>query len=179
MLSRAIALIVGLILFSTPQPAAAEDQPDPEGPRVRVTSPVAPSGRIEGTLVGLDEEALTVRESKESSDVRLRRESITGVEISRRRSNRGKAVAIGALVGGGVALGIGLATGKDCQPGDFLCFDKGATSVLSGLLTVPAGALLGLAFSHGEKWETTTVDRLSVAIGPVRGGAAISLSFRF
>ncbi len=40
-------------------------------------------------------------------------------------------------------------------------------------------SLVGLAVSHGEKWETTSPDRRLLAITPTRGGAAFRLSFAF
>ena len=173
-----LASLVGLLLLPSVL-AGAEDSARPQEPRVRVTSPAAPSGLIVGTLVGLDEETLTVRASKQTNDVPLKREAVTKLEVSRRRGNRGKAVAVGALVGAAVGVTLGLATGSNCQPSSFVCFDKGEKSVIFGLLTVPAGALLGLAVSHGEKWETTTPDRLRVAITPKRGGVGLTVSFGF
>jgi hypothetical protein len=61
-----------------------------------------------------------------------------------------------------------------------LCLGKGETALLTGILTVPAGALLGWASAPGEKWEVSTPDRLRVAVAPTRGGgvrAALSIAF--
>jgi hypothetical protein len=73
---------------------------------------------------------------------------------------------------------LGLVTGANCGQDAFLC-DQTINSVAYGVLTVPAGALVGLAFSYTGKWETTSPDRLRVAIMPTRGGAAVRVSFGF
>jgi hypothetical protein len=104
--------------------------------------------------------------------------AITQLEVSRRRSNRGKVIGLGALAGAVVGGAIGLADEPDCRSGDFLCM-KGASTAAGVIIGAPVGALIGLAFSHGERWESTSSDGLRVAIAPMKGGGAVRLSFRF
>ncbi len=170
---RCLTLVVACAVVSATE-ATAEEASRTQGPRVRVTSAAAPSGRLVGTLVGLDDDALTVRPSKESGDVRLKRDSIAGLEVSRRRGNRGKAIGLGILAGAALGAAVGAATTPDDS-----WFTKGEGAGAVAILGAPLGALLGLGFSHGEKWETTTPDRLRVAILPVQGGAGVSLAFGF
>jgi hypothetical protein len=179
MRSSLVAVVVGLAIVSGGARGSADEGSRREGPRVRVTSTAVPSGRLVGTLVGLDGEALTVKPSKEGAEVRLKQAAIDRLEVSRRRGNRGKAVGLGVLVGAAAAGVLGLATGDDCRQGSFVCFDRGTTSAMYGVVAVPAGALIGLAFSHGEKWEITSPDRLRVVIAPTRAGAAFRVSFEF
>jgi hypothetical protein len=109
-------------------------------------------------------------------------------------ARRRKGAAIGALVGLGAAVAVGLAIGEDCSAfqevdhplGDLvarlgrnLCYSKGETAGVLAILTVPAGALLGLAVAPGEKWHPSSPDRLRVGITPVRGGAGLTVSLRF
>jgi hypothetical protein len=51
-----------------------------------------------------------------------------------------------------------------------LCFSRTETGFLSGVLTVPAGALLGALIAPGEKWRPAGVAELSVQAGASRGG---------
>jgi hypothetical protein len=61
-----------------------------------------------------------------------------------------------------------------------LCIDKTPMALFSSLLTVPAGALIGLGVAPGERWVRTTPDRVRLTVTPVRGtgiGAALSVRF--
>jgi hypothetical protein len=175
------ALATAFVLVSAS--AMPGEPPVPEPPRVRVTSP---SGRIVGTLVDIDDAALTIHPAGKSQVVRLRKESIIQFEVSRRRSSRAKGIVIG-LVGGAVVGGIlGALSEEDCDTpqgdvfSDGLCKGLHGTATGAGiLLGAPLGAALGFALSHGERWESTTPDRLRVVIAPTKGGGAIRVSFRF
>jgi hypothetical protein len=126
--------------------------------------------------VGLDAETLTLRASGQPNDLRLKREPVTRVEISRRRGNRGKAIGIGFLTGAvaGVLLGATTASNDD------FIVSPGVVATGAGVVLGAAGALIGLACSHGEKWETTSLDGLHVALAPPRGGgAALRVTLRF
>lgn len=165
-----------LIVVSIAAPALAAEGAGPaSGPRLRVTSPTAPSGHVVGTLVGIDDDALTLRASGQTGDVRLKRESIAKLEVSRKRGNRGKAMIVGFLVGAAAGAVLGAST---ISNNDAFITPEEAAAILA-ILGAPTGALLGLACSHGEKWETTTPDRLHVAITPTRGGLAVGVSFAF
>jgi len=170
---------------------AQADEPGPVAPglRVRLTAPSVSGKRLIGTVVGLDEATLTLQRQGGKETLQLPRGAITTVETSWHRSRKGKGALIGALVGLGTAVALGFAIGDDCGPiqgdelfarlVDNLCVGKGEAAAVVGILTVPAGALLGLAVAPGEKWHPSSLDRLSVRITPARGGAGLTVSLRF
>lgn len=191
--SLVVGLIVGLIGVG---PVSGGEASLPVlGPRVRVTAPGVSGKRLVGTLLAMDDTTLTLQPQKGTDVLEVPRSAINRIELSRRPSRRGKGAGIGALVGLGAAVIIGLAAGDDCgslpepAPGwagftdalnRNLCMGKGETAVMSAILTIPTGALLGMAAAGGEKWARTTPDRLSVAVKPVRtGGIGATVSFRF
>jgi hypothetical protein len=191
MTRRALHLVLTL---AVPTGVFAEERvagASPEGPRVRLAVPSVSGERLIGTVVSLDEATLTLQRQGAEGTLLVPLHAITTLEVSRHRSRKGKGAAIGALVGLGSAVAIGLAAGDDCTGsahGDdllsrldrSLCFGVAETTLLSAILTVPAGALLGLVTAPGEKWEASIPDRLRIAVAPVRGGgvrAAVSVRF--
>jgi hypothetical protein len=186
------SLVVGLITGMIGAAAASAGEPSPAvaGPRVRVTAPTVSGKRLVGTLLAMDETTLTLRPQKGKDILEVPRTAITRIELSRRPSRRGKGAGIGALVGLGAAVAIGLAAGDDCDApatgGGLagalarICYGRAETAVAAAILTIPAGALIGLGVAPGESWVRTTPDRFSVAVKPVRtGGVAAALSIRF
>jgi hypothetical protein len=180
---HALALAVAMSLVLSARRAAAEEGSVAAGPRVRVVSSEAPDLRVVGTLVGQDGERLSILpDAKEKEVVRVRRSSITALEASTRKSNRGRRIGIRALAGVALGAAIGIAGGDECSgpSSDYIvCLSKGDMGVLGAFAGLSVGVLAGLALSRGETWERTTPDRLTVAIGPVRRGAAVRLSFAF
>ena len=191
------SLVVGLIASTVfAGTVCADDQP-PVGiaPRVRVTAPTVSGKRLVGTLLAMDETTLTIGSQKGKGVVEVPRSAVTRIELSRRPSRKGKGAKIGALVGLGAAVAVGLAAGDDCgslpEPapgwGGFedrlrrnLCYDKSVTAVMASILTVPAGVLLGVLTAGGERWVRTEPDRLRVAVTPLRtGGVGAAVSVRF
>ena len=83
---------------------------------------------------------------------------------------------IGAAAGLAAGVSIGLASGSgNCF---FLCFTAGQKAAIYSILTVPAGALLGLAIGHGSQWKKDVpVDHLRLSVGPAPGrGIAIAVT---
>jgi len=176
-----IAVVVGVGVAQADEPA-----PVAPGLRVRLTAPSVSGKRLVGTVVGLDDATLTLQREGGKETLQVPRGAITTTEVSWRRSRKGKGAAIGALVGLGAAVVVGLAIGQDCETVppfeplfDLLCLSNGESVGVLAILTVPAGALLGLAVAPGEKWHPSSPDRLSVRITPARGGARVSVSLRF
>ena len=182
-------LVGGLIAVVVGVSVAQADVPGPVAPgsRVRLTAPSVSVERLVGTVVGLDEATLTLQRQGAEDTLQVPRGAITTFETSEHRSRKGKGAAIGALVGLGAAVALGLAVGENC--GDpipeleplfsFVCLSKGEAAGVYAILTVPAGALLGLAVAPGEKWHPSALDRLRVRITPARGGASLTVSLRF
>jgi hypothetical protein len=177
----------GLIAMVVGVGVAQADEPVPVAPglRVRLTAPSVSGKRLVGTVVALDDATLTLQRQGGQETLQVPRGAMTTTEVSWRRSRKGKGAAIGGLVGLGAAVAIGLAAGEDCSPfqdvGDPLgdavahflrsfCYSKGEMAAVAAILTLPAGALLGLAVAPGEKWQPSSLDRLSVRITPARGG---------
>jgi hypothetical protein len=183
-------LVVGLIAVVVGVRGAQADELGPVAPgsRVRLTAPSVSGKRLVGTVLGLDDATLTLQRQGGKETLQVPRGAITTIEVSRHRSWKGKGAGIGALVGLGAAVAVGLGAGRDdCIQGDdlfarlarSLCHGKGEMAAVFGILTVPAGALLGLAVAPGEKWHPSSLDRLSVSITPTRGGAGLTVSLRF
>lgn len=172
-------LVVGLIAVVVAMRVAQADEPGPVAPgsRVRLTAQSVSGKRLVGTVVGLDEATLTLQRQGAKETLQVPRGAITTLEVSRHRSRKGKGAGIGALVGLGAAVAIGLGAGDDDDC--VFCYSKGETAAIFGILTVPAGALLGLAVAPGEKWVASSPDRLRVSVVPVRGGAGLTVSLRF
>jgi hypothetical protein len=174
-------VVVGLIIsVASGTGASADELSAPSvSPRVRITAPTVSGKRLVGTLLSMDEEILTLGDQKGKGVIEVPRSAITRMEVSRRASRRGKGAGIGALVGLGAAVAIGVAAGEDCSRNEWLCFDRPSMVLMSSILTIPAGILIGLTAAPGEKWAATTPDRLSVGVRPVRGGMGAALSLRF
>ncbi len=180
--TRLLAVILGLAtLAAGPSASAEETTASAVGPRVRVTTA---KGRLVGHVVTVRGETLVFERAGRADTLEIRRPEILALEVSERPSRRGRGAAIGALVGIGAAVAIGVAGGDTCTgspgPADWgnfteklnsnLCFSHTETAALSGILTIPLGALLGLAIAPGEKWRPAGVGELSVHAGPSPGG---------
>jgi hypothetical protein len=190
-------LAVALIALGVAVSGARADEPAPPAPgtRVRLTAPSVAGKRLVGNVVGLDDATLTLRRDGAVDTMLVPRSAITRVEVSRHRSRKGKAAAIGMLVGLGAAVAVGLAVGDNCaslrtpEPGIIgfsdrlarsLCHGKGETAALSAILTVPLGMLFGAVAAPGEKWEASSMSRLQMAIAPARdGGLRAAITVRF
>jgi hypothetical protein len=176
-----MALVLGLATLAAGRPATAEEaKAVVPGSRVRVTTS---EHRFVGRLVGLQGETIVLERAK-GETLDIRRADVLGLEVSQRPGRRLRGGVIGALVGLGAAAVIGVAGGDNCSsapstnpglPGlsatfDSICFGHGETAAISGILAVPAGALLGALIAPGEKWRPAGAADLSVQAGPSRGG---------
>lgn len=188
-------LAVALIALAVDVSGAQPDEPAPPllGTRVRLTAPSIAGKRLVGVVREVDDTTLTLKRDGDKGTLQVPRSAITMVEVSRRRSRKGKGAAIGMLVGLGAAVAVGLAEGQDCRsvpesedPFGYsflfrdLCFSKAETALITGILTVPVGTLLGVVAAPREKWEVSAATRLHVAVAPARGGgvrAAITVRF--
>jgi hypothetical protein len=164
----------------------------PAGSRVRVTTA---GERVVGRLAEVRDETVVVERARHDhiEAVEIRKRDIQGLELSVRKSRKGRGAQIGALVGVGAAVAIGLAAGEDCESvpgpatwGNFtakldsnLCMGRGTTGALSAVLTVPLGALLGLAVAPGEKWRSAGLPDLAVRPTLSRSGAGVQVVLRF
>jgi hypothetical protein len=147
------------------------------GTRVRLT-PTTGAARVTGFVLAEDETSLTLDVGNHARS--FARAGIGELELSRRPSRRGRGAAIGALAGAAIG-GIGVWAANRCgsEP-EFLCDDGPSWGLAGALVFAPVGALVGLAVSPGEEWQSVEEKRLRVSVGPVRGrGIAASLRFSF
>jgi hypothetical protein len=178
------SLIGGGLVLSLASPLSAEEPAPLEGPRVRVVAPSVAKHDIIGQLVGQDDESFTIArangEGAATKTLVVPRAAVTGVEVSRARSKKGKGALIGAAAGLAVGVALGFATGDSHCSGDSICVNQAGAALLSSILTVPLGILVGASVAHGEKWEPVDPRQLHVVVGPARGrGAQIRFALSF
>ncbi|HEX7336815.1 MAG TPA: hypothetical protein VF252_06360 [Gemmatimonadales bacterium] len=157
MARRRRAMVAATIQLLTATPLAAFQAQLNPGARIRVTSDSgSPRARI-GTLVSMDSNALHFRSAKDSSLISVPTGSLVRLEQSMgRKSNAGRGAFIGALVGAGTGLLLGLLASAAEDDRDSF-YDVGpedvfaATAVL-GAAGAGVGALIG-AMSHRDRWE--------------------------
>jgi hypothetical protein len=156
--------------------AALRIQP---GARVRVYETSAAA--VEGTASGFDNGRLILDVGSEKQPVEIDLTRTSRVEIRTRKSSRGKGAAIGAAVGGLGLVAIAAAAGCSGDEKDLVYFSDTACYGGTFLLGGAAGALIGLAVSHGERWETLPADQLGrswrVTVRPRTLGVSLSLGF--
>jgi hypothetical protein len=166
-----VLMLAGNILADEPAPLAL-------GTRLRVTADQILVGR----LVAQDEKSLTLMINHGKDRAVVPRERITTLERSLSPSRKGTGAATGALVGALLSGFFALAAGGDCSHGlDIICIPPYGVALLSSIVLVPLGTLVGVVAAHGERWEVVSGHhRLAVRVAPTRAGgmkAAVSLRF--
>jgi len=182
-------LLGGVVLLAAAGAQAEESAGLREGARVRasikkVSQPAGASNlrRLTGALVGIDDSTLRLETSRDEPPVVVARQDVAKVEVSVRRSRRGKGALIGLGVGavaGLVLMAAGNSGGCSREP-CIVDFSGPEYYAGSALLLGAVGAGIGALVAPGEKWETVPNDRLRVAVGPTRGGGVrfgVSLGF--
>jgi hypothetical protein len=175
--------LLACLSLGVARPAAADEVNPAPGTRVRVTTA---RKRVVGRVLAVRDDLLLLERDGKRDPLKIRRPDVLRVEVSERRSARGRGASIGFLVGLGGAIALGVLAGESCPaPPDHngwdtfaetlnsnLCFGRAETALLAGIVTVPLGTLLGAAVAHGERWRPLNASRVSFAVGPVRGGGA-------
>jgi hypothetical protein len=166
-----VSLLSGNVLADEPAPLAL-------GTRLRETADQIVVGR----LVAQDDKSLTLIINNGRDRAVVPRARITTLERSLRPSKKGTGAATGAVVGALFSGFVGLAAGGDCSGGMvIICFPPYAAALVSSLVLVPLGALIGTVAAHGERWEVISGhQRLALRVAPTRSGgmtAAVSLRF--
>jgi hypothetical protein len=180
--------IAGTFLFTvgllSPLPdGLAEDNASVRpGSRVRITTSAGGSKRLIGTIVAEDEASLTLETAGHRETMTVPRTALMTVEVSRRRSQRGRGAGRGALAGGFIGAILGYASGDDCSQGQWLCFSHETMATAGIIVFAPIGALIGAIASPGEHWELAPNRglRISARPYPVRGrGVGLSVALAF
>lgn len=145
--------------------------------RVRLT-PAAGAKPVTGFVLAENETTMTLDVGDHARA--FARSEIASLELSRQPSRRGRGAAIGALAGGAIGGLVVWAANRCGSDSDFLCDDGPAYGLAGALVFAPIGALVGLAVSPGERWESVDEKRFRVSVGPARGrGVAAALRFSF
>ena len=145
----------------------------------------APNSQVEGDLVAADADILKVRLRGGSRIVTIPRPAITSLQVWQRHSQANK----GALVGGGIGLGLGIicaVLGESSYNASESEGSRGMTNALAAASVVVLGTggfLLGTiagATTHTERWERIEPQRLNFAVIPdPHGGIRGRLAVRF
>jgi len=140
-------MVLAMVLLGGAASAQAQRAPE----RVRVLAPSFVDSAFVATLTGRDAQEIVVVPAASQNVLRIPREAVQRLEVSRGRSSyRVPGLVIGALVGAAAA---GLAAhDSDCT---FVCEPVVFYSALGGLVAGGgAGYLIGGQFHHGpERWR--------------------------
>ena len=167
-----MSLLAGNVLADEPARLAL-------GTRLRVTADQILVGR----LVAQDEQSLTLMINHGKDRAVVPRFRITTLERSRSPSRKGTGAATGALMGALFSVLFGVMAGGDCggHSIDAICIPPAGAAVVSSIVLVPLGTLIGVVAAHGERWEVVSGHhRLALRVAPTRSGgmtAAVSLRF--
>ena len=169
--STAAMLVFGSLAGS----AAAAEEPLKIGDRVRVTAPKFSPGRIDGIVVRIDEQTLTIVSATEEARHELPRSSIATIEVARGTRSRWKG---GALVGAGWGVGLGLLLSNPPSSATEFSVDGGALA--AGIAAGAAmGALVG-AMRKTDRWITVPPGAIALSIQPARGqGVNLAMTVSF
>ena len=191
----AITVVCGVLLFAYPCRAQTFGTVS-RGVHVRVTAPNLGVQEQEGQVAEVRGDTILVGLGVLQQIVEIPLESITVLEV-RRRPGMGRRVAIGAVVGAGVGILSGLASGDDPPCSDIFVSDPigqaiceiippqsaGFKAVVRAIILAPTGALVGLiagALTMSEYWETVVPAPVrGVSVIPVHGGLAMQWSADF
>lgn len=176
-----VVVLAGVLAGTAWTALGAEEKGPTAGPAwVRVTAPSTSDRRLSGDLVSIDATTLVLRRAGQAAPDRIPLGSITSIERRLRPGRKTRGLAIGLLTGVAAGAAIGYAGGQDCQPGAFLCFSRGSTAAGGAIALGLVGAAVGALVAPGEKWETTTTERLRLDVGPApAGGVGARLTVRF
>jgi hypothetical protein len=148
-------LLAQLLLLATAPPVHSQAD---SGLRVRITTSASRQPIWVGTLISADQDSVKLVSAKDRQLVALPIARIVRAEQSRgRRSNAGQGATIGAVVGGGTGLILGLlASGEEDS-----FYEVGADEVIVAKAFLAAagagiGALVG-AVTPRDQWEPLTV----------------------
>ena len=148
------------------------------GARVRVTAHSIPGRRI-GSLVSLDGDSLRYTRWDTSSVVAVPLESVARLERSiGRRSNTGRGATLGALIGGGFGLFLGIAASTDNSGWWEVGPEEiAAATAVAGVAGAGLGAVIG-SLSKRDRWEPVTLTP-RVARNPRQSKTITRLTLRF
>ncbi len=176
----ALMLAAATLGFAGPAPAepvaaTGEALHVAPGSKVKLTFPSEWS--VEGTLLALDDQQVTVRIGDRTRS--YGRREVESFSVSRGSHSRGHGAAIGFGAGYLTGIVVGLASGDD--PGNqIMALDAGSKAAIFGLGLGIVGGAIGLLAPPGERWEQLPVGGAHFGLGPVPAsavGASVALKF--
>jgi hypothetical protein len=169
-----LASVAVAAMTSAPDLRAEEPQNLDVGTRIRVVVAGADKAGFKGKLVARDSEQLVLEPKPGRDPVTIPYGQVVSLHVSEGRA-RGKAAAIGALVGIAAAGALFLTHPPECSGAGCVEF-----FALIAAPTAATGALIG-ALGAPERWRDVPArgrapasvrvsERIRVGIGPVQGG---------
>ena len=152
-------LLAQLLLLATAPPVHSQAD---SGLRVRITTSASRQPIWVGTLISADQDSVIQFSAKDRQLVALPIARIVRAERSRwRRSNAGRGATIGAFVGGGTGLILGLLASGEREGEEDSFYEVGADEVILAMAFLAApgagiGALVG-AVTPRDQWEPLTL----------------------
>ena len=146
-MKRSTAAVPAVWLLALAGPLAAEEPT--VGARVRFRAPHLAHQRVEGTVLSVDENSLTLKLPDQEDSTVFQRSSVEKIEVRRREGKRFVGGFIGLLAG--AAIGGVIAASKssrDCESNGFACDVK-----FNALLLGVPGMFIGALASPGARWE--------------------------
>jgi hypothetical protein len=194
MRTRIILMAAAILLGAAPASGAAQTfgsrPPFPQfepGTRVRVVVPEAQRTPVVGTVVEMDEEAITVRQDRTEATWRFPLENVRRIDVSVGERTGGGAVGSSIQRGGFVGFGVGLLMGGAYHAAQNIEKEGGGglsdsltTGLLAGVGGAAAGALLGgLMAPDSQEIFVDSAPPQPFSIAPSRdGGLAVGVSLR-
>jgi hypothetical protein len=165
-LSRLWGIALAVALVPGAEGLAAGEGSGEGGPTVRVTAPGVVVD-LEGEILSADDEAISVR-ARDGGQVHvIPADAVTRVEVRRKDHGRRRGAGLGALTGLAVGAVLGFAAGEDCSAPDapsIICFSRGETALVLGVLGAGVGAGLGALVVPRERWELVEYRSLTAGI---------------
>jgi hypothetical protein len=154
---RSALMMVTVELFLVGAVDVAHGQAD-SGLRVRITTDGGSHKRMVGTLLSADSDSLRLTSSNDQRVLTVPTRSVVRLERSRgQRPSTGRGARIGALVGGGTGLLLGIAASSESDSWVQIGAEEVAVvTVVFGLAGAGVGALIG-SVSHHEQWDSVPI----------------------
>jgi len=150
------------------------------GERVRFRTPGLGGGPQQGTVVGEDGSALTIKLEAGGDPVRLPFDALERLEVARgRKSHFWTGAAIGFVPGALLGAAGGWTLGCDDQGADCAAYgDAFAAGAILGAASALVGGLVGLLFKS-DRWERVSTHRVQAVLVARPGRLAVGVSFGF